>query len=75
MVYYTTETKNHQTGAARENRTLIIRMQAVCSPVELSAHIIIQRSLVRPTELEPVHLSVEAFETPVSTIPSTTAYY
>ena len=22
MVYYTTETKNHQTGAARENRTL-----------------------------------------------------
>ena len=61
-------------GGPRENRTLIIRVQAVCSPIELPAHIIIQRSLVRPTGLEPVHLSVEVFETPVSAIPSTTAY-
>ena len=60
-------------GGPRENRTLIVRMQAVCSPIELPAHIIIQLSLVRSTGLEPVHLSVEAFETPVSAIPSTTA--
>ena len=61
-------------GGPRENRTLIVRMQAVCSPIELPAHIVIQRSLVRSTGLEPVHLSGEVSDTPVSAIPSTTAY-
>ena len=57
-------------GGPRENRTLIVRMQAVCSPIELPAHIIIQRSLVRPAGLEPARLSAEDFKSSMSAIPS-----
>ena len=57
-------------GGPRENRTLIVRMQAVCSPIELPAHIVIQRLLVRPTGLEPVRLSAEDFKSSMSAIPS-----